>query len=449
MSTIGIRTRTTTVVVLAVAVVWCAAAFLTWVEAEHEAAEIFDGHLAQSAAMLVAQSSLEMEESGEADDELHAAVPHRYARKVAFQLWRRDGQLLVHSENAPNVPLGRIQEGFSDSQIDGVKWRVFSAWNSRQEILVQVGERLDARSDMADEVAEGLLKPLAWGLPLLFILLWLVIGRAMRPLATLAGEIATRSPAHLEPLREMVVPREVEPLVRRLDELLSRVAQALQAEQRFTGDAAHELRTPIAALCAQAEVALAAGCDTEKQRALTAVLEAARRMGRLVEQLLTLARADSQLVGDWSEIDLVPIARDVIGEAVVAGRADEVEIELDAPERLIARGEPTWLAVLLRNLVENALRFSPPGELVSVVLADGPDGGVSLRVVDRGPGVAPQDRARLGERFWREAGQKSPGSGLGLSIVRRVAELHGAELVFEPGDGGRGLVVRLSLPARA
>ena len=240
----------------------------------------------------------------------------------------------------------------------------------------------------------------------------------------------------------------MEPLVRRLDELLVRVDQALQAEQRFTGDAAHELRTPIAALGAQAEVALAASDDAEKRRALVAVLAAARRMGRLVEQLLTLARADSQVAGDWAEVDLVAIAREVIADAVSAGSADTVEIELDAPERLMVAGEPGWLAVLLRNLVENALRFSPDGELVTVSVTRGADGAVVLEVRDRGPGVAPEDLPRLGERFWREARQAGSGSGLGLSIARRVATLHGATLDFGAGEDGSGLVVSLRFPAR-
>ncbi len=449
MSTVGIRTRTTALVVVAVALVWCMAAFLTWLEAEHEAAEIFDGHLAQAASMLIAQTSMEIEEPEELDDERHAPLTHRYARKVAFQLWSREGQLLVHSENAPNVPLGSVSEGFSDSLVDGVPWRVYSAWNSPREILVQVGERSDARSDMADEVAEGLLKPLLWGLPLLSVLLWLVIGHAIRPLGLVANEIAARSPSRLEPLKGLAVPREVEPLVRRLDELLVRVDQALQAEQRFTGDAAHELRTPIAALSAQAEVALAASDDTEKRRALQAVLEAARRMGRLVEQLLTLARADSQVVGDWPAVDLVEIAREVIGEAVMSGRADAVEIELEAPARAWVRGEAAWLGVMLRNLVENALRFSPDGELVTVEIACAADGAASLEVRDRGPGVAAEDLPRLGERFWREAGQNGSGSGLGLSIARRVAALHRAALAFETGKSGSGLVASLRFPPAA
>ncbi|MCB1887499.1 MAG: sensor histidine kinase N-terminal domain-containing protein [Rhodocyclaceae bacterium] len=448
MSTIGIRTRTTAVVVVAVAAVWCVAAILTWFEAEHEAAEIFDGHLAQAASMLITQTAMEIEEPEELDDELHAPLTHRYARKVAFQLWSREGRLLVHSENAPNVPLGTVREGFSDSEVEGVRWRVYSAWNNGRGILVQVGERADARSHMADEVAEGLLKPLLWGLPLLTVLLWLVIGRAIRPLGLVANEIAARSPSRLDPLEGLAVPREVEPLVRRLDELLVRVDQALQAEQRFTGDAAHELRTPIAALGAQAEVALAASDDAEKRRALVAVLAAARRMGRLVEQLLTLARADSQVAGDWAEVDLVAIAREVIADAVSAGSADTVEIELDAPERLMVAGEPGWLAVLLRNLVENALRFSPDGELVTVSVTRGADGAVVLEVRDRGPGVAPEDLPRLGERFWREARQAGSGSGLGLSIARRVATLHGATLDFGAGEDGSGLVVSLRFPAR-
>lgn len=441
MKTPSIRIRTTILVVVAVALVWLLAAYFTWREAEHEAAEVFDGHLAQAASMLIAQSAVEIEEPEELDGELHAPLTHRYGRKVAFQVWEHGRSLLVHSENAPNTRLAVNERGFSDSVVNGVAWRVFSGWNTRGDMLVQVGERIDARENMADQMAEGLLQPLAWGLPLLSVLLWLVIGRAMKPLDAVAGEIAARSPDRLEPLGSMAVPREVEPLVRRLDELLLRVAEALQREKRFTGDAAHELRTPIAALCAQAEVALASNRDDERRRALQAVLAAARRSGRLVEQLLTMARADSQLRSRWPKVDLAAVARESIA-AIVESGVDHVEFELvnEAPAPM--HGEAAWLRVLLRNLLENAARHAPAESVVRVSVEHRGD-QVCLSVGDRGPGVAPEMLPRLGERFWRAGDQAGGGSGLGLSIVRRIAELHGTQPEFMTGEEGVGLTVRV------
>ncbi|MCB1906581.1 MAG: sensor histidine kinase N-terminal domain-containing protein [Rhodocyclaceae bacterium] len=436
----SIRSRTTALVVLVVAAVWLLAAYFTWREAEHEAAEVFDGHLAQAASMLIAQSTMEVEDD-HGRGELHAPLPHRYARKVAFQLWQ-DGRLLVHSENAPNERLAAREQGFSDSVVDGVAWRVYSGWNPRREMLVQVGERLDARRDMAEELAVGLLKPLAWTLPLLALALWLVIGRAMRPLNAVARELEARAPGHLAPVDGVPVPREVAPLVTRLNQLLQRVDEALVMEKRFTGDAAHELRTPIAALCAQAEVALAAAADDERRRALESVLAAARRSARLVEQLLTLARADSVLEREWPPVDLATIVRSVMAEVAAEPHAGHVEFELDAAQAQVVRGEAAWLQVLVRNLLDNAARHSPNGGIVRAVVRRAPSGSVELVVADQGPGVAPELRARLGERFWR-GDPSGGGSGLGLSIVRRIASLHHCALEFGTGDGGRGMSVRL------
>jgi len=267
----------------------------------------------------------------------------------------------------------------------------------------------------------------------------------MKPLDTVAGEIAARSPDRLEPLGEMAVPREVAPLVGRLDELLLRVGDALKREKRFTGDAAHELRTPIAALCAQAEVALASTSDDERRRALQAVLAAARRSGRLVEQLLTMARADSQLRSRWPQVDLAAIARESIA-AIVESGVDNVEFELVGDAAAPMHGEAAWLGVLLRNLLENAARHGPTDSLVRVSIAR-QDADVCLSVSDRGPGVAAAMMSNLGERFWRADGQSGGGSGLGLSIVSRIAELHGTRPEFLPGEGGAGLTVRVCFPA--
>ena len=207
----GIRIRTTALVVMVVAAIWLLAAFFTWRGAEEEATELFDGHLAQAASMLIAQTLVEVEVPEELDDEQHDPEAHRYARKVAFQVWRKGRELLLHSENAPNSRFSPTEEGFSDSLVEGERWRVFSGWNYRREILVQVGERIEARDEMAEELAEGLLKPLAWALPLLALLIWLAIGRAMRPLNQLAGEIAHRSADRLDPPRFRLELRDVDP----------------------------------------------------------------------------------------------------------------------------------------------------------------------------------------------------------------------------------------------
>ncbi|MFO1436337.1 MAG: ATP-binding protein [Gammaproteobacteria bacterium] len=440
----SIRARTTMMLTLAVAAVWLLAAWLTWKHAEHEAAELFDGHLAQAASMLIAQTAVNIEEPAELaefNDDLHAPLRHRYAHKVAFQVWYQGRELTVHSENAPNSRLGLVETGFSNHVIDSVQWRVFSDWNATHEFLVQVGERVDARTKMANDLAAGLLRPLLWVLPLLALMIWVATGSALQPLWNVARELAQRSPDRLEPLQGVSVPNEVEPLVNRLNNLLERVQIALNSEKRFTGDAAHELRTPIAALAAQAEVALASHSDSERQQALEGVLQAARRMARLVDQMLTLARADSALPAPWPPINLADVVRDVAGELAPEAIEKGLDLSVEAPESAQISGEAGWLRVLVRNLLDNALKYTPREGTIRVRLDEHGD-EIILGVSNSGQGL-PEDQLRLlGERFWRGS-PTGQGSGLGLSIVRRIAELHGTSPKFSHSDSGLGLCVHV------
>lgn len=446
----SLKSRLVALTLLVVGVVWIAAAVFTWYEARHEAEEVFDAHLVQAASLLIAQTALELEDEEELQD-THAPTLHRYARKVAFQVWI-DGRLQVHSQNAPQVPLSDVREGFSDRTIDGEGWRVFSGFNSKREALVQVGERHSARQALAREIAGGLLKPLLIALPLLALLIWWGAGRALAPLAGAAAELGRRSPNRLDPLATDGLPDEVQPLVERLNDLFGRVAQSIEHERRFTADAAHELRTPLAGLRAQAQVAAAgsggAGNDPARQKALAAVLEGCDRMTRLIEQLLMLARVDAAEPTAQPEVDLAEAVRQVLADVAARAIERQVEVELAAPGQVVVHGHAPWLGILVRNLVDNAVRYSPRGGLVRVFV-DGSDGAATIEVADDGPGVPAAELPQLGERFHRVLGELpagvADGSGLGLSICRRIVALHGGRIEFMPGDGGRGLRVRVTL----
>lgn len=447
-----------------VVVLWLCAAALTWLEARHEAEEIFDAHLAQAAALLIAQhAAVPADEARVADDgdddhdrerggdenDRHAPELHRYARKVAFQVWAGD-RLLIHSRNAPDQRLSAVDAGFSDSEVGGEGWRVYASWNPQRTVLVQVGERSRARQALAREIAAGLLKPLLFALPLLALVLWLVVRRGLAPLSQAAAEIARRSPSHLDPLPLNGLPDEVRPLVERLNGLFERVARSIEQERRFTADAAHELRTPLAGLRAQAEVAMASRDDAARAHALRSVLAACDRGARLIEQLLLLARADAaEQATMTSSVPLAPLAGEVLAALAPEALARGVEVELIGADTVSAPGNAYWLSILLRNLVDNALRHAQSGQRVTVTVRQ--DGaGALLEVLDEGPGVPADALARLGERFHRvldgEAEGAVPGSGLGLSIVRRIAQLHGGSVAFAQGDAGRGLRVLVRLP---
>ena len=446
----SLKARLAGLTALVVGVVWLAAAGFTWFEARHEAEEVFDAHLVQAASLLVAQTALELEDDDGLDD-THAPTLHRYARKVAFQVWVK-GRLQVHSQNAPAVRLSEVDEGFSDRRVDDRDWRVYSAWNAKRQVLVQVGELHSARAALAREIAAGLLRPLLFALPLLAVLLWWVIGRAVAPLAHTAEELGRRSPARLDPLPVTPLPAEVRPLVERLNGLFERLALSIEQERRFTADAAHELRTPLAGRRAQAQVAARAAGDAERARARAAVVEACDRMTRLIEQLLLLARFDAAEPAPWPEIDLVDVVQRTLADIGARALARQVEIELAAPAHLPVRGNAAWLGVLVRNLVDNAVRHSPSGGSVRVFV-DGAAGEATIEVADAGPGVPAAELGRLGERFHRVLADPvdgvSEGSGLGLSIARRIVALHAGQLAFSAGEGGRGLRVSVRLGAPA
>jgi two-component system sensor histidine kinase QseC len=431
-------------VLAAVALAWVAVAWTGYVQSRRELDQLFDAHLAQSASLLIAQLSEEDDDEIELE---HLPRLHHYARNVAFQVWERGKRLRVHSRSAPNERLSQDDEGFSDAVVDGVGWRVFSAWTKGRRALVQVGERRDARDQVSREIAAHLLRPLAVALPLLGGVLALAIGRALRPLRDLADDIGGRDPQRLEPVAAEGAPREVRPLVDRLNALFARIAASLEKERAFTADAAHELRTPLAAIRAQAQVAREAGGDAERRRALDQVIAGCDRAARLSEQLLTLARLDT---GDGSQrfarCDLTLVARDLLAELAARAHERGVALALAAEAPAPVRGDEGLLRVLLGNLVDNAARYAPSGSVVRVS-AEARAPLVVLSVSDEGPGIPPSERARVLDRFYRVLGTSEPGVGLGLSIVARIAALHGASLELGDGPGGRGLTVRVSFPA--
>jgi two-component system sensor histidine kinase QseC len=443
----SLRGRLIGAVLGAVALVWIGVSLAGWLRSRHELDELFDAHLAQSAALLVAQIS----EEGD-DEELdleHAPVLHRYARSVAFQVWERGRTLRLHSKNAPRTRLSAKETGFSHARIDGVRWRVFSTWALERRVLVQMAERVDAREAVSAQIAQHLLLPLLIGLPLLGVGLLLAIGRALAPLRTLADAVAARDPRRLEPVTVARVPREARTLVDRLNELFARIGASLERERAFTADAAHELRTPLAAIRAQAQVALASRSDAERAHALDQVISGCDRAARLSEQLLTLARLEAEEFREGLvPCELGSLAREALAEMAPAAHARGLSLELRAEQPVTVQGDASLLQVLLRNLVDNALRYGAGGGGVQVEV--GASGSHAwLRVVDRGPGIPAAERARVLDRFYRGLGNDESGAGLGLAIAARIAALHGAALELDAGPDGSGLAVTLRWTASA
>lgn len=323
----SLRLRLLVGVLATVAVAWIAVAAAGYFKARHELDELLDAHLAQSASILLA---LLGEEADEIELE-HTPRLHRYERQVAFQIWDSRQRLRLHSASAPAGRLSPADTGFSTRTTEGKRWRVFSLRSTAQGVLIQVGERVEAREEVSAEIAEQLLAPLGLALPLLAGILAFAIGRGLKPLNTMAREISARDAQRMEPILTEQAPAEIIPLVNQLNALFLRIQHSLENERRFIADAAHELRTPIAAIRAQAQVARAAADEAERQLALDKVLAGCDRATRLTEQLLTLARLDATITPPPAALcDLAQAARVVLTDLGPSAYDRGVELELVA-----------------------------------------------------------------------------------------------------------------------
>jgi two-component system, OmpR family, sensor histidine kinase QseC len=436
--------------------VWGAAVVATWYYTRHELNELLDAHLAQTAALLATQAADKLDDG----DFAQARVLHEFQTEVAFQVWH-EGRLLARSAQAPDAPLtDRRENGLSDSMLAGHLWHVFTAQGREDGVLIHVGERQSARRHVLLASLRSATWSMLLALPLLVAGIWWAVRVSVRPLRRLGRVVAGRAPQSLVPLSTDGVPPEVQPLVVALNGLFERVAEQLALERRFTADAAHELRTPIAAIRMQAQVAQGAASDAERARALQATLQGCDRATRLVEQLLQLARLEAELeTGEGATAmpgagpghaapettDLAAKARSLLAELAPQAHARGQSVALDAPSGSVPIAMPAALVqVLLRNLVDNALRYSPDGAVVQVRVQATPV--VTLTVEDSGAGLPADALDRLGERFFRVLGTGQSGSGLGWSIVRRIARRHGLRVAADRSELLGGLRVRVRWP---
>ncbi len=452
----SIRARLLAILLSATVGIWLLTALSSYLDTRHEIGEMFDAQLAQAARTMLTLSRHELDELRDVGidgghihfipENLGPLSGHKYEHRIAYQIWSTaNGKLMIHSDRAPDTPLTDVQHGFSDRRIRGELWRIFSLTDSQSGFTVQIGEGYGIRDALTGHIVLRLGLPMLLALPLLGLFIWAGVGRALMPLTRLTGEVGRRAPTRLEPVEVSGAPREIAPLLAALNQLFGRLQQAFDNERRFTADAAHELRTPLAALKTQAEVALRAQDDAGRQQALRQVIRGVDRATHLVEQLLTLARLDPDTgLQETSGVDLCHLAAETLAE--LAGGATEkgIELSLDAPCHGAVQGHPASLAVLLRNLVDNAIRYTPAGGSVAVSLQR-TDDSVVLEVVDSGPGIPADERERVFDRFFRRPGSQGNGSGLGLSIVSRIVELHQGRIELGESALG-GLLVKVYFP---
>ncbi len=413
-----------------------AQASIAYRSALSDADEIFDYHMQQMALSL---------RSGAPLTNQHQAPADPANNDLVVQVWTPDGVQVYRSITRAELPQ-RAVLGFSNVKANGTTYRIFSVQTSSQ--TVQVAQDMAVRKRMAGSMALRTVGPIALMAPILMLVVWWVVSGSLAPVERVRRQVAARQADDLSPVSESGLPDEVQPLVQELNLLFGRVKTAFEAQQHFVADAAHELRTPLAALKLQVQSLERAGCDDSRGVAIGRLGAGVERATRLVEQLLVLARQEASAAsGDLLQpVELGELVKRTLGDMAGAAQARQIDLGLHHLDPASVAGQGDALLIMLRNLVDNALKYTPAGGSVDVELRASPV-GVTLAVEDSGPGISPEERERVFNRFYRVPGSSAGGSGLGLAIIKAIAERHGARLVLAQSARLGGLCVRVEFPA--
>ena len=407
---------------------------IAYSSALNDADQIFDYHMQQMAmslrsrAPMAATGTPGAEEDGNDD--------------MVVQVWTPDGIQVFRSLSRTELPQ-RAVLGFSNVRVNGTTYRVFSVQTNAQ--TVQIAQDMRVRQRMAGTLALRTVGPIALMAPVLMLVVWWVVSGSLQPVQRVRRQVAARRADDLSPVSEADLPDEVLPLVQELNLLFGRVRTAFEAQQHFVADAAHELRTPLAAL--KLQVLSLERADDQQARAvavgrLTAGIE---RASRLIEQLLVLARQEAS-EAKLEPVNLTELGKRTLGDLAGAAGARNIDLGLERADAASVRGQADALLILLRNLVDNAIKYTPTGGTVDLsVLQNGK--GPQLIVEDSGPGISPEERERVFSRFYRVPGTEASGSGLGLAIIKAITERHGATLALDQSERLGGLKVTVSFPA--
>lgn len=452
-----IRLRLMLLVLASIAFVWSVTLVSSYFQATHEVEEWEDIRLSQIARTLVLAdendlavlSKAHFNARGKDEDGDSFEDEDDSPRDLLFQVRDANGRVLGSSPelvllNAWNDP-SNVENSTRMLMLGGRPWHTYTLHDGATGRTAHVLELANGRSDLAAGVARRISAPMVFALPILALLVWLSISQSLAPLKVLSKAIRTRDVGELEPIDMVSAPVEVRPLVDAINHLLIQLRRSIKRERAFTSDAAHELKTPLAAIKVQAQVALSTRDVAQQRLAMQRVVEGVDRSAHLADQLLLLARLDESDPLSTSIIELTSVALDTVvsNEKDALRKGIRVMLVEDAIVKVIA--EPTLMRILLDNLIDNAIKYGDRGGRVEVIVRRSATAGL-LMVRDDGPGVMAEDQTRLTDRFFRVTGNRANGSGLGLSIVARIVEYFGAQLIFRTGIGGRGLAVEISFP---
>ncbi|MET0071412.1 MAG: ATP-binding protein [Candidatus Thiodiazotropha sp.] len=482
----SIRRRLLISLITTIVILWLISAYFVYLAAHHEVEEIYDATLAQESRILATLMVHEIEEDSEARENLQRLVQelgqdvidgsasfkhfisefmadesekdyltmvprdrdfgHRYEAKLAFLIKGVNGRTYLRS-NLP-TSFNTFTEGYNNQIVDGKLWRMYGLKEPSGQFHVQIGELMSVRQETVSEIVFSSLWPIIISLPMFGIFIWIVVGSGLKPLQSIADKVKHRDPSELDAISTQGVPSEVVPMVVSLNTLFHRVQRVLENERRFTADAAHELRTPLAALKTLAQAKSLADEGNGHQIFLDQVMRGVDRATHLLEQLLTLARMDSHAM-DQSHMEEVNLHGETINILASLGSlalAKDIELAYEGVDHsLMIPGYTPGIQILLRNIVDNAIRYTPENGEVWVKLVEG-DRDITLHVLDSGPGIPEEKQQGLYQRFRRGEATTSQGSGLGLSIVKRIVDLHHATIDMENRTDRSGLRVTVSFP---
>ncbi|NDZ18421.1 two-component sensor histidine kinase [Variovorax sp. WS11] len=434
--------------------VWAVALIVSVDRARHEVNELFDTELIR----LARQVQVTLKDSSATGTTAAPALPapprpgspaagESDVRDLAVAAWDRQGRLMLADREGAELPRLPDRSGFVDEEIDGQSWRVYYLQSVSGEWLVAAGQKTYERDEVVYSLTASQVVPWLLVLPVLLLTMNWAARRALEPLRQLTADLQGRGADDLAPVPGHSAPAELKPLVGAMNGLFERIEALLARERRFTADAAHELRTPLAILRVQWDVVRRAAAGPERDDAEAKFTAGLERMGRLVAQMLALSRLEAGNVpAPKTEVRWPTVVEEAVNECLALAERRRIDLACDWPpdgrHPMPLLGDEHLLVALLRNLLDNAVRYAPPGSTVTLRI-----GEEQLEVENEGPPLSAEQLARLGERYFRPAGQPESGSGLGISIARRVAELHGLELAFETCAAGQGVRVAVRFAA--
>ncbi len=437
----SLRGRLLWFLLAAISIAAIAQASIAYRTALGDADLIFDYHMQQMALSLRSSAPL-------TNLEARAGIDAEAGNDdLVVQVWTPDGVQVFRTLSRAHLPQ-RAVLGFSNVEANGTTYRIFSVQTSAQ--TVQVAQDMAVRRNMAGSLALRTVGPIAVMMPILMLVVWWVVSRSLEPVARVRSQVAARQADDLSPVSEAGLPDEVRPLVHELNLLFGRVRTAFDAQQNFVADAAHELRTPLAALKLQVQGLERADSSEARQLAVSRLTAGIERATRLVEQLLVLARQEASAAGETTAqpVALGDLARRTVGDLVGVAQHKGVDLGLLHADEVSVKGQADALMILMRNLVDNAIKYTPVGGTVDLSV-HAADGGATVMVEDSGPGIPEEERERVFDRFYRIAGSEASGSGLGLAIIKAIAERHGATLTLGRSERLGGLSAVVAFPKNA